>query len=285
MTVEEAFESGTLGSGADRRGEKRYIVFDVDLTSGDDEADIVTAVEAAAPTTFAGMARRGVQVSPISNTIWAATVTYTPSELLPPPEHNEYLLSFSTNGQTEEVFTAINQYEYQLQGEAGPPPMNKAINVDDEGNVAGVTITVPTFRFSETHYKADSAMTTSYLGTLTAATGKVNDDAFRGFSAGEVLFLGVSGQKRGREGDWELTFEFVASPNRTLTPSDLGGDITLTGSSYDIDKGGHQYLWVKYTPAQEFGTKRVITKPLAAYVATVYGTADFDTLALSSTQG
>lgn len=285
MNVQEAFESGTLGSGADRRGEKRYIVFDVDLTSGDDESDIVTAVEAEAPTTFAGMSRRGVQVQPVSNDIWTATVSYTPSELLPPPEHNEYLLSFSTNGQSEEVFAAINQYEFQLQAGEDAPPMNKAINVDDEGNVAGVTITVPTFRFSETHYKADSAMTTAYLGTLTSATGKVNNAAFRGFAAGEVLFLGVSGQKRGREGDWELTFDFVASPNRTLTPADLGGDATLTGSSYEIDKGGHQYLWVKYRPAQEFGTKRIITEPLAAYVATVYASTDFSALSLSSTQG
>ena len=39
MTVVEAFGSGTLSSGSNRRGEKKYIVFDVDLTSGDDETD------------------------------------------------------------------------------------------------------------------------------------------------------------------------------------------------------------------------------------------------------
>lgn len=37
-------------------------------------------------------------------------------------------------------------------------------------------------------------------------------DGWRAFAAGEVLFLGASGSKRGEE-EWEITYRFAASPN------------------------------------------------------------------------
>ena len=43
-------------------------------------------------------------------------------------------------------------------------------------------------------------------------TGKVNDASFKGLDAGECLFLGASGSKRG-EKDWEIAFRFAGSEN------------------------------------------------------------------------
>jgi len=60
-------------------------------------------------------------------------------------------------------------------------------------------------------------------------TGRVNQAAFKGFAAGEVLFLGASGSKRG-DGDWEITFNYAASPNVTNLPV---GSITVASK-----KGG-----------------------------------------------
>jgi len=57
-------------------------------------------------------------------------------------------------------------------------------------------------------------VTPAYKTTLFALTGTVNSGAFEGFAAGEVLFLGASGSKRGEE-DWEITYRFAASPNAT----------------------------------------------------------------------
>jgi len=69
-----------------------------------------------------------------------------------------------------------------------------AIGVTDTG-VEGVEIVVPVYNFSETHYLPDGQVTQGYKLTLFGLTGKVNNGSFRGFAAGEVLFLGASGSK------------------------------------------------------------------------------------------
>ena len=71
------------------------------------------------------------------------------------------------------------------------------IEVDGEGNVNGVDVTMPVMTFSETHTFAPSKVTTAYRKQLFLLTGTVNQAAFRGFAIGEVLFLGASGQKNG----------------------------------------------------------------------------------------
>ncbi|MCK4343502.1 MAG: hypothetical protein KAY37_17450 [Phycisphaerae bacterium] len=78
-------------------------------------------------------------------------------------------------------------------------------------SVEGVDIAVPVYHFSETHYLPDAIVSPAYRGTLFSLTGKVNGGAFKGFAAGECLFLGAAGAKRG-SGDWEITFRFAASP-------------------------------------------------------------------------
>jgi hypothetical protein len=51
----------------------------------------------------------------------------------------------------------------------------------------------------------------------------VNDSGFKGFAAGECLFLGAAGTKRG-SGDWEIGYRFASSPNVTgLTVGDITG--------------------------------------------------------------
>jgi hypothetical protein len=75
----------------------------------------------------------------------------------------------------------------------------------------GFDIIVPTCNFSETHYIAVASVTKAYKATLVSLTGKVNNAKFRGFAAGEVLFLGASGSQRGD--DWEITFKFSANSN------------------------------------------------------------------------
>jgi len=129
---------------------------------------------------------------------------------------------------------------------------------------------VPVYHFSETHYKADEDVTAEYKATLFALTGKVNSAAFKGFEAGEVLFLGASGSKRGEE-DWEITYRFAASPNATNIQV---GDITVTS------KKGWEYLWVRYADAEDAGANALVKRPVAAYVEKVYEEGDFSALGI-----
>lgn len=284
MNVVEAFGSGTLSTGSNRRGEKRYVVFDVDLTSGDDETDIVAAVQGQAPTTFDGMALRSIQVEQVANDIWTGTVEYTPSELLPPPEFSGYLTTFSTTGQTENVQVALTQGSHSLINGETAPDFGESINVDGDGIPRGVDIVVPKFEWSETHYLANSVVpgtNNAWLEAIHNATGTTNNATFRGFAAGSVLFLGASGAKRPEQDDWEVTFSFVASPGVNLSLTSYNPDGTSYGS-VTVAKGGHQYIWFWNRQSQDETANATVTRAAAAYVATVYGTSNFSSFVPST---
>ena len=153
------------------------------------------------------------------------------------------------------------------------PDFNGAIEVDNEGNVNGVDVTMPVLNFTETHVMNASRVTTSYKKNVAAITGTVNRSGFRGFSAGEVLFLGASGTKRGKKNDspWEITFRFAVSPNQSGLQ---------VGKLKVSQKKGWDYLWVRYADKVADNKKNVIKEPVAAYVEQVYPEGDFGNLGL-----
>ena len=153
------------------------------------------------------------------------------------------------------------------------PDFGGAIEVDNEGNVNGVDVTMPVLNFTETHTMAGSRVSTSYKKTVAALTGTVNKSGFRGFSAGEVLFLGASGTKRSKKQNapWEITFRFAVSPNQT------GLEV---GKLKVSSKRGWDYLWVRYADKVAENKKNVIKEPVAVYVEQVYPEGDFGNLGL-----
>ena len=153
------------------------------------------------------------------------------------------------------------------------PDFNGAIEVDNEGNVNGVDVTMPVLNFTETHTMAGSRVTTSYKKSVAALTGTVNRSSFRGFAAGEVLFLGASGTKRSRKASapWEITFRFAVSPNQSSLS---------VGKLKVSNKKGWDYLWVRYADKVSDSKKNVIKEPVAAYVEQVYPEGDFGNLGL-----
>ena len=87
-----------------------------------------------------------------------------------------------------------------------------------------------------------------------------------------VLFLGASGSKRGN-GDWEITFNFAASPNQTNITV---GDITVA------QKLGWEYMWVRYADAEDTIAKAIVKKPIAVYIERVYELGDFSNLGIGA---
>lgn len=153
------------------------------------------------------------------------------------------------------------------------PDFNGAIEVDNEGNVNGVDVTMPVLNFTETHVMKGSRVSTSYKKSVAALTGTVNRSGFRGFSAGEVLFLGASGTKRSKRPNapWEITFRFAVSPNQSSLQ---------VGKLKVSNKRGWDYLWVRYADKVAENKKNVIKEPVAAYVEQVYPEGDFGNLGL-----
>ncbi len=149
------------------------------------------------------------------------------------------------------------------------PNFHGAIGVNDD-QVAGTDITVPVYNFTETHFVDDFLVTSTYKSNLFLLTGRVNNAVFKDFAKGELLFLGASGSKRGKE-DWEITFRFAASPNIQ--------DLTL-GTILGIAKEGWQYLWVRFSDDEDSTSHTLIKRPVAAYVEQVYPYGDFGLLGL-----
>jgi hypothetical protein len=202
---------------------------------------------------------------------WQLEVTYTSngadSDEQPQPLNRSR--SFETGGSTTHITQALAETKF-----GSGPAMNSAIGVSPD-SVAGVDVVVPQFNWTEAYDVPARYVTQAYIVSLHNLTGTVNIDTFRGFAAGEVLFLGASGTQQwdSQKGDgpWNLSYKFIASPNATgLTVGSIPG----------IAKKGHEYLWVLYE--DDVSDDTLLKKPKAVYVNQVYKTASFAGLGIGS---
>lgn len=248
-----------------------YLVFE----AADEDAALAAARTKAASRTVSGMVLDEVEVTErVNKDTWKVKAIYKDVDSDDPdePDEDEETTSFAfdTGGGTMHRNQSIKTVS-KVPNDA--PDFNGAIEVDNEGNVNGVDVTMPVLNFTETYTMNGSRVTTSYKKTVAALTGTVNSSGFRGFSAGEVLFLGASGTKRSKRPNapWEITFRFAVSPNQSSLQ---------VGKLKVSNKRGWDYLWVRYADKVAENRKNVIKEPVAAYVEQVYPTGDFGNLGL-----
>ena len=240
----------------------------------EDESVALSELKATASSVLYGLIRQPVIVEPVhidtgspSKCIWTGTVQYAPFEPAEdPPATGESVFSFDTGGGSQHVSQSLDTV---ASYPSSAPDFKGAIGATHD-NVEGVDITVPVYNFSETNYLASWQVTTSYKMTLFYLTGKVNAAAFKGLAAGECLFLGATGSKRGTE-DWEITFRFAGSLNRSSIS---------VGSITGISKRGWDYLWVRY--ADVVDGNELVKQPVAAYVERVYDEGNFSALGIGT---
>ena len=247
-----------------------YLVFNV--------ADESAALAAARPRvkSVAGMSLESIEVvERINATTWKVKAVYEVDDGGEQPDddggdEDTTVFAFDTGGGTKHLNQSLKtdgRYPNNAPDFAG------AIEVDNEGNVNGVDVTMPVLNFTETHTMSGSRVSTAYKKNVAALTGTVNRSSFRGFAAGEVLFLGASGTKRSKKASapWEITFRFAVSPNQSGLSV---GKLTVP------NKRGWDYLWVRYADKVSDNRKNVVKEPVAAYVEQVYPEGDFGNLGL-----
>jgi len=265
-TVTEKFESRRITTDVSNPSvELRYTVRDTN-----DDVEARAALADASPSSYdpwgsglTSLPRTSITIEPVGDRLWDGVVRYGTI-----PQTNESVFAFDTGGDTQHITQSL-QTVGAYGGSAHINDNGGAIGATPDG-VEGVDITVPVYQFTETHYLSDDIVTDAYKGVLFRLTAKVNDAPFRGLDAGECLFLGASGSKRG-SGDWEITFRFAGSPNRTnLTVGDIGG----------IDKKGWEYLWVCYVHDTNQAGTAITQRPVAVYVECVYESGDFGLLGI-----
>ena len=261
--VDEKWESRPTTEGETPSIDLIYIV-----RGTDDDLAAKAALLAASPVLYDGLIRQNLHLQRTAEQIWEGSIRYG---LRKRPETGESSFSFDTGGGTQHITQSLQTVNKYAPPAKTAPDFKGAIGVTGD-SVEGVDVTVPVYQFSETHYLATDLVTGAYKAALFALTGRVNVAPFRGFAAGEVLFLGASGAKRGEE-DWEITFRFAASPNAV----DL-----VVGEITGIDKKGWEYLWVRYQDAEDAAAKALVKKPMAAYVERVYYDGDFSGLGIGA---
>lgn len=210
-------------------------------------------------------------ISFLGDNAWQVTINYEKTGAEPEtPDPLKRSRSFDTTGGTQHMTQAFAETKYG----ANAPDQKKAIGVDSNG-VNGVDVVTPQLQWQESYDVPNSYVTSSWIRGVAGVTGTTNNGSFRGFEAGEVLFVGCSGSQewddqKGR-GPWSLSFRFVASKNVT---GEVIGDIS------GVAKKGHEYLWVRYEDAVDSNV--LLKKPKAVYVNKVYREADFSALGIGT---
>ena len=172
--------------------------------------------------------------------------------------------TFDTTGGTKHMTQSLDT---MASYPGGVPNYEGAIGYDGE-NINGVDVTMPVMNFSETHYLSDKKVTTKYKKIIAELTGTMNNKSFKGYDAGEVLFLGASGSKRG-DGYWEITYKFAVSVHKRNFEV---GEISIPC------KRGWDYMWVRYE--DDVADDNLIKKPTAVYIEQVYEFEDFGYLGI-----
>jgi hypothetical protein len=180
-------------------------------------------------------------------------------------------ISFDTTGGTQHITQSLlTKGRYPTGGGSGDAPdLGGAIGYDGE-QVNGVDIAMPNLSFSLSRIVAAREITTPFRLALAAITGKVNSAVWKGYAAGEIIFLGAAGGGR-IDQPIEITYRFAHSQNRD---SFTVGEISVPG------KLGWEYMWVRYADKKDTGTNSIVRKPVAVYIEQVYETADFAALGL-----
>jgi hypothetical protein len=218
----------------------------------------------------AGMQLRAEQysVSFLGDNAWQLTISYSKDGAEDGDNPLKRSRSFDTTGGTQHITQAYGETKFGTNA----PDQQKAIGVDSNG-VNGVDIVVPQLQWQESYDVPNAFVTDAYIRGVSGVTGTTNNATFRGFEAGEVLFVGCSGSQewddqKGR-GPWSLSFRFVASKNVT---GETIGDIS------GVSKRGHEYLWVRYEDA--VSSNVLLKKPKAVYVNKVYRESSFSALGI-----
>lgn len=261
VTVHEKWESRETTEGESPSIDLIYIV-----RGTDNDLVAKSALAASSPVYYDGLVRQTLHIERTAELVWEGSVRYGQ---LAPSDTGDSSFSFDTGGGTTHVTQSLQTMgSYAPPGKTAPD-FQGAIGATTD-SVEGTDITVPIYNFTETHYIPVGLVTGAYKATLFFLTGKVNGASFKGFAAGEVLFLGASGSLRG-EDDWEITYRFAASPN-------VSG--LVVGPITGIDKRGWDYLWVRYADAEDENV--LVKQPIAAYVERVYADGDFSALGIGT---
>jgi len=272
-------------------GDLQEITLLYKLMDVSDDASARSIANSSISSTYDGLKRDRVSVEAVwVDTVnvkgeWNIEVTYVEEEDSP-RKTNEMEVTIEEASETTHVSHSLETIaSYAPAGETAPD-QNNAINVGPDGEIGGVDIPTPVSAVTVTKFVPDASATMAYNNQLKALKQHVNNAAItltkkrynssgslvstnvESYAAGELKFEGYTRSYRAAEDDWQYTFRFKASPNKTNI--DIG-DGVITVSS----KKGWEYLSISWDEEKDAATGVVVRTPKAAYVHRMFESGDF----------
>lgn len=186
-------------------------------------------------------------------------------------EDSEPTMSFDTSGGTSTVTFAKEQKSLK----DGSPEAGLAINwngkIGPDCDINGVEVVTPSLRETWTKTVATStANNTSFKRKIARLTGKVNSKKFKGWDAGEVLFLGASYTADESKKRTTVTYNFLIRFNEEMEVE----------KNKKYDKYGHDYVWAIPGSVVDKSNMKGKIEPKGVYLAKVYDNADLNELGI-----
>lgn len=184
-------------------------------------------------------------------------------------DDNEATVSFDCGGGTKHLNYSISQRKAHGDKDAGGA-IGWNGKCGDDCEISGVDI--PTAQLRETYTKTMrlSSLSTSYKRNVASMVGKVNSGSFKGWSAGEVMFLGMSySAPAKRSTRVTVTFNFAIQPNES--------GVKIGGKNVG-NKKGFEYVWAISKTTASGSTPKVEVE--GVYVDQVCEYASFSGLGL-----
>jgi hypothetical protein len=152
----------------------------------------------------------------------------------------------------------------------------------DGRSVHGCSIYIPTRSWTETVEIPIGQYSFDYEDDVDNVNeSPVNQNSFRGYDPGEVIFHGMQVQLDAKNPDSvTAVYEFERTPNRSVAN---GNAITIDGID-NIEKDGWDWLDVHYAPQVPTGALQVIPKAQYVLIHRVYDRSDFSDLNIGTSE-
>ncbi len=249
--------------------EVQYLVFGVST-----EEDALSAVHDKAPAESKGLPLDSIEIDTReTNDTFRVNAIYREEDTTVDDSSGEEddetpTESFDCGGGTKHLLYSFGQRKVYGDKDAGGAIGWNGKSGDD-CEIAGVD--VPTAQLRETYTKPMkiSKLTTAFKRKVAALVGKVNSGSFKGWNAGEVLFLGMSYSTPAKKAKKvTVSFNFAIQPNES--------GVKIAGKS--VTKKGFEYVWAISKTVASSGTPKLEVEGI--YVDQVCEYASFSGLGL-----
>lgn len=214
----------------------------------------------------------------LSEYTWECPVSYVDpegsgSDKRDPPKLGEFKCEFDVSAINQRVtFSEKGSFTAYIDPAVpgGDPNPEGAINFskhDGKIKVEGIDIRVPSLKLSISYRLPRGTITTAYVRRLRDKVLKRNSATWLGWGPRELLFVGATGSQA-LFGEPELKFEFETD----IEVKKKYGEIP------QVTKPPHDYLDLVYDTEADEAAKKLVGKPIAAYVHNFYGVTNFPAL-------